>query len=90
MQFDTGQGGQVFVFEEQHASFTQPLVLGGGDPVEKPQVMSHPLPHVVADRVLRQDAPATPGAQGPHRESAWVDFGRRVAEAAADDADDHR
>jgi hypothetical protein len=73
MQFDAGQGGQVFVGEEQHAGFTQPLVFGGADAVEKGQVLAHPLPGVVGNRVLGQQAPATPGAEGPHRGSAaWL------------------
>jgi hypothetical protein len=63
MQFDAGQGGQVFVFEEQYAGFTQPLILGDADAVEKAQVMAHPMPHVVGNRVSGQNALATPGAQ---------------------------
>ncbi|MCY1180578.1 hypothetical protein D9M73_210320 [compost metagenome] len=70
MQFNAGQGAQVLVFEEQHAGFAQPLVFGGADAIEKTQVMAHPLPHVVGNRVLCQGALATPGAQGPHRVSA--------------------
>ncbi len=89
MQFDPRQGRQVFVFEEQHAGFAQPLVLLGGDTVEKAQVMANPLPHIIVNRVPGQDAPTTPGAERPHR-SARFGFGCSTAETAADHTDDHR
>ncbi|MNI59886.1 hypothetical protein D3C73_1150690 [compost metagenome] len=89
VQFDPRQGRQVFVFEEQHAGFAQPLVLLGADAVEEAQVMANPLPHIIGDRVPGQDAPATPGAERPHR-SARFGFGCTAAEAAAEHTDDHR
>ncbi len=90
VKFYAGQGGQVFVLQEQHAGFTQPLVFGCAETIEKAQVMAHPLPHVVGNRMPGQGALASPGAKGPHRESAGFGFGRGMTEAAADHADDHR
>lgn len=90
VQFDTGQGREVFFGEEQHAGFPQPLVFFCGDAVEKGQVVAHPLPGFIGNRVLGQQAPATPGAEGPHRRLLRLGFGGAAAEAAAEHADDHR
>ncbi|MNG01978.1 hypothetical protein D3C84_849810 [compost metagenome] len=70
VQLDTGQGSQVFVLQKQYAGFAQPQVFGGADAIEKTQVLAHPVPHLVGDRVLGQDAPTAPGAKGPHAVSA--------------------
>jgi hypothetical protein len=90
VQFDAGEGGEVFFGEEDHAGFAQPLVLFGADAVEEGQVLAHPLPGVIGNRVLGQQAPATPGAEGPHRQLLRFGFGGRAAKAAAEHANDHR
>jgi len=90
VQFDAGQGGEVFFAEEHHAGFAQPLVLLRRNAVEEGQVVAHPLPGVIGNRVLGQQAPATPGAEGPHGESVRVGFGGRAAKAAAHYANNHR
>ena len=66
VQFDAGQGGEVFIVQEQHAGFPQPLVLGGADAVEEAQLLAHPLPGVLGHRVFGEGASAAPVAQGPH------------------------
>ena len=63
MQLDAVQAGQVLVLQKKHRRLTQPAVFVIVQAVEKAQVLAHPLPGFIGNRMLGQNALAPPTGQ---------------------------